>query len=1805
MKEKILKLVTVISLIITLTSLNVIFLSYNVVMALADGLKSQDNNTNIANVKFDVYFKTDGGNTYYKQANISDEQYLYINVNVADKGSLENSKVKINDANFKIKDTEISNTFIKNINKETNEIELNSIIYNNNVEIEIPIEFNKTDKVNAEYFSKQSSISIEGTYKPGEDEGEEEQQLSGNKNVEIDWTDNTEVTISQNLEKCVNLDEEGILIQQGIITTVENKNLPREAETLNVNVPQINNVLPTSVEVLLNGEKIEDSYIQYNQENGKLTINKANDVDENGNVQWNSNDNVYKIIYLYDKEVQEYLDTVILHVEVNTKLFTKENIQKVDEQEVKLEVKGNNVSIVKNVTNEIYKGYLYANSVNETLYKENNIIEISNAQTVENIKASTSNSYFTNDNGTQYDANNIILYKQTMINRARLLELFGEEGYINIKDEAGNVVRTINAQTEVDNNGNIIINYEQPLKGIIIETSKPVEEGQFIIQNTKCIQGNTGYSKNVLKSITKLNTNEVVETNLATEVVESAINLLDTKTEATLEVNTTSLSTLQKNEDVQFNITLKTSSEKYDLFKNPVLEVVLPQGISNISVKSINKMYADELAVEYARLQNGDNGEKIIRIALSGEQKDYAKEVNEASIVITADIEFDILTASQKSAVSMTYTNENGNENSYSTSVDVNIESKAGMMMYSSLLNYNTANDMIYTIDDNVPVGVLDLDTSSRAAQLRTAVINNYGEDVNNVTIIGRIPTNGIHDGTIDTTLTQGIATNLEGAQILYSQNASASKDDGSWTGDYTNAKSYKITLDSMTAGQVVRIQYGFVIPEKIGYGQSIFGETITTYTHAGNENTQTSTIGAKTESLITNNIIALQSTTQTNENGLDIAISTISGGAELEDGDSVYEGQNIAYTIQITNNTGTDLTNVNVKATQENGNIYDLIGEEAFDPAVGGDTYGTYHRYDELDTNVKEFDAIERLANGESVILHYEAVVSQIDSTGNTKGNILINADGLEEISTDTISNEIKQGELKLKITNPRYEEETLYAGTNMYMNLTIENISGNDLQNLKGTIKLPDDVYCEDENRLVCEERTINGEMVEYGEDTITNLSYDKENNVFTFEVPNMEANEQLALLIYIRIDGFEGDNKDFTFMYQMDGENSYVSNLATISVVNTQADVVVEQSATIDEETVLADEDTFDMTIKVENNNSRDLYFNISDVIPEGLTAISGKITYQGRDTEIPIVATSEEYDENDTSFFDNILTVRQTIAGGTSLEIVITIQVDSEYITEEVLTNTVQVTYGERDENGRYEYEWSRNTECSRDYKIKLLSDEINEDWVEVNQTGVPENNAEVTDGQEVRYTFTITNKKNYDIDTSLYDYLPAGIVVQSVTLDGRQLEAGDIVVENYTIGAKETSTLEITAIVDESRLTSDEMVNNLTVTTLQGSTTSNNIVYTIFNDSEEPVNPDDPDNPDNPDPDNPDNPNNPDNPDNPSGNGRYTISGVAWIDDNKDGKRDSNENTLSGIGVRVINVDEGAYVDNINVRTSQDGSYRVNVNPGNYILVFDYNTELYKLTEYKKAGVAESENSDVISKNVTINGENSVLGATDTISINSSNVTNIDIGLVQVSTFDLELNKYINQIVVETNKKTSSYTYNKTNLAKIEIHSKELNGSVITIKYTIQVTNTGDVTGYVQNIADYIPSDLEFDEELNPGWYKSNNNLYNNSLSNTAILPGQTKNIDLTLTKNVTNDNTGTIINTAELQETSNTLGLRDIDSTPGNNNSSEDDYGKAEVIISVGTGLIILYISIAFIILAVIGVGIYFINKKVIKNDKV
>ncbi len=306
----------------------------------------------------------------------------------------------------------------------------------------------------------------------------------------------------------------------------------------------------------------------------------------------------------------------------------------------------------------------------------------------------------------------------------------------------------------------------------------------------------------------------------------------------------------------------------------------------------------------------------------------------------------------------------------------------------------------------------------------------------------------------------------------------------------------------------------------------------------------------------------------------------------------------------------------------------------------------------------------------------------------------------------------------------------------------------------------------------------------------------------------------------------------------------------------------------------------------------------------------------------------------------------------------------------------------------------------------------------------------------------------------------------------------------------------------------------------------------------------------------------------------SGNGeenKVSISGIAWIDENEDGRRAIDEKLCSGITVMLYNIKTNKFVRENNqikkIRTDTTGKYSFeDVDKGQYIVLFLYDTKTYSLTTYQKEGVIETKNSDAVTKNVAINGEKMTAGLTNILTADGK-LENIDIGLVENKIFDLELQKYISKITVQTKDgKTKTYDYDNKQFAKVEINSKKLNGATVVIEYKMVVTNNGEIEGAVPQLIDKLPSGLNFKSELNKDWYEKNEVIYTNGLSGKTLGVGESEEINLVLVKEVDSSNLGTIVNTASIEISNNNKAIEDT--------NKENDSSSAQVIIGVSTGII-------------------------------
>ena len=145
----------------------------------------------------------------------------------------------------------------------------------------------------------------------------------------------------------ISVKNKGILIQQDITTTVIDDKLPRERENLSINVPTIEEEKPEEIYVLLNGEKLDQSNINYDQENNLLQIQNISLITTDNQTNWGNSENNYQIIYIYPSKIGEENRTIEMNTTVNTKLFTKDEIQKQDLQNVEITKTGNIVDIQK------------------------------------------------------------------------------------------------------------------------------------------------------------------------------------------------------------------------------------------------------------------------------------------------------------------------------------------------------------------------------------------------------------------------------------------------------------------------------------------------------------------------------------------------------------------------------------------------------------------------------------------------------------------------------------------------------------------------------------------------------------------------------------------------------------------------------------------------------------------------------------------------------------------------------------------------------------------------------------------------------------------------------------------------------------------------------------------------------------------------------------------------------------------------------------------------------------------------------------------------------------------------------------------------------------------------------------------------------------------------------------------------------------------------------------------------------------------------------------------------------------------
>lgn len=310
-------------------------------------------------------------------------------------------------------------------------------------------------------------------------------------------------------------------------------------------------------------------------------------------------------------------------------------------------------------------------------------------------------------------------------------------------------------------------------------------------------------------------------------------------------------------------------------------------------------------------------------------------------------------------------------------------------------------------------------------------------------------------------------------------------------------------------------------------------------------------------------------------------------------------------------------------------------------------------------------------------------------------------------------------------------------------------------------------------------------------------------------------------------------------------------------------------------------------------------------------------------------------------------------------------------------------------------------------------------------------------------------------------------------------------------------------------------------------------------------------------------------------------GTKSISGIVWLDKDRNGRRDNSESALASIPVYLYKGESMIQ----STSTNKSGKYTFrNLPEGDYYIVFEYDANKYAVTEYQKANIEAELNSNAVE---TSEGK----ATTSTITIGNDNISNINLGLQEKTKFDLTIEKVITKATVITDKKQEETKFNDEALGKIEIRASELKKSKVELEYKINIINSGDAQGKATSIIDIIPEGMNFEESKNPGWtLGSDGILYNNSLRDINIAPGEKKELKLVLTKNMTEENTGAVSNKTQILATETSTELLE---------NTENNVATQEMLILIKTGGSFQYVLIVFLA-TIFMIGIYYNRDKIV-----
>lgn len=1745
-----------------------------------------------------------------------------------DKVIEEASKEKANEKENVSSNSEVSLT-------EENDISISNVI--SNTKFKIVIKYKQGEKINISDLYKKLNLTLEGTFVNTD---LEESQEKESETLKLGWTYSKEIEVASEYNKISPFTvgkTVGTIVQNEISVkreVTEDNYLPVKETSIQVQVPTLNGKYPTEISVNANrlmatrGETFgavtftNDNW-SYNEKKHTIEIKVQNE--ENGTAVNSYGEDNFVVAYRYE----EYIDAenIELDKEVTVKVEEysgKENRvqeKKIEEKQNKAIDAGELITYTVGTTDEaVSKGKINANYYSETAY-ETEIktivsLNILTSDMLEAIKVRGTKEAYIDKKGESYDASGDVKYKGVNFNYSEIKDILKADGTIDLLDKEGNIIYTLDKyNTKSDESTKIELSeYTENLQ---IRINKVKSNGTINIEFVKVI-GKSNYKAvefNDFKSI-----KSTVETSVKYVKQEGTFTLktmdvekefTESFTSAKLYMNKEYLSTVEVNKNVQLKIELNNNKETSDLYKNPYFEIVFPKYVKAVEIQDINLM--DEKGLQIKDFHTvEENGTIKIKVELEGTQTEFVgvNLTNGTNIVINANITVDGYTPKKQDQVKLYYYNEavtnyvmqtkwSVNKNMPSDIIKVTngfdlavfeYQAPTGLVPVNEIKNYDGKANNVKSVKQGTIEKQIEIKQETQISQMKLTALNNTGNDCTDVVLLGRIPFKGNKDvvtgadlgTTVTTTLKDKITadgSNTAMATIYYSSNPEADKnlsdENNGWTQEITDMseiKSYLIVVDgTLEAGKVLNYSYDFEIPSELPYESAIYGSFGVYY----NNN---SDVAVVYESSIADKVGLVTEKGPKLEANLSV---------DIGDGNDVLETRRLTYTVTVSNTGSVDAENVVATVELPENSEFVARGESEFASSVGDYGYMTIQTttipipFETVKAgenksmtfnlkakdllNIEEYCQMMGTPSGKDEKGYYYSVVKD---DGDDDKKVVINDENRDEyLDEDGLPKKVtkdgkdyflnkeknESGEYTLLIY--RAEDGSEMSFTEAYeifkkqYHLDFDNENSGqitddddeDYEYEKVYVDKVPDTYIETKAKITCENlatefetNTIKNKVIKANFSIDTNLNYDVylkigSQSQYKAMITNISDETLNNVVVYFNAGKYmkyldatsNVDNTKITY----DEKNGVIK----YEIGKVEVNDLILISANVEATNIPTAKENFENYFEVEAKGNE---------IERG-TVISREIVKPFITAKL-VSISSNELKENDT--LTASLKVRNDGAiasSGTKLLFDIPDIIQVKNVTYLSGEDTKNLSTGNGDKNVAI--------------NLPVLNEneelDINIEFYAINSSG--------TDTTDVKISpiVTVENQDNIKLEDIKFTVLNDKLTQEEEDeLKRREQEEAD----------KDRIDKAEQDIIDKTQNNTNKPDNN------QNNDNNNN-----SNDNNQGNNEDKSNNIINNKP----NDTNQDSSDTKP-LAKYAISGIAWLDENKDGQRDSNEKLLNGIKVSLIDVSTSKVIQN--VETDSNGKYVFNsVEVGKYVVAFSYDNTIYELTSYKASGVSDDKNSDVIKS------ETSKMAVTSQIEVKDRNITNIDIGLISNSIFDLKVSKYLDKAIVTTKKGTTEYDVDNKDIAKVEIKSKEMKNSTVKLEYKIVIENVGNVEGYAKQIVDYLEQGYEFDEKDNSLWYLGNDGLlYTNNLDNVSLAPGEKREFKLVLSKKL--DEPKTIIASNKIELTS-SFCKANLTEGKDNNTSVQTTF------ISVATGRTIQYI--AFIMFTIIASAVVYLIK--------